>query len=79
MKKVLLPRALMLEIEYFSSLFAQFRLLIIAFITYYGQRIMLRKCFVFQTLKATLIIWSDYLNIKFFIQFESFLTLKNCE
>ena len=32
----------------------------------YVQRIMLRKCFIFQTLKATMFMWSDYSN-KFFI------------
>ena len=34
----------------------------------YGQRIMMRKRFIFQTLKAKMIMWSDYLN-KLFIYF----------
>ena len=58
----------MLEIGYFSLLYAQFHLLIVAFKKkkHYWQRIMLRKRFIFQTLKATMIMWSDYSN-KFFI------------
>ena len=37
----------------FFSLYAQIRLLIVAFKNKYGQRSMLRKRFIFQTLKAT--------------------------
>ena len=47
-------RGLMLEIGYFSSLYAQFRLLIVAFQNH-GQRIMLRRRFIFQTLKGKML------------------------
>ena len=54
----------MLEIGYFSLLYAQFHLLIVAFFKQkYGQRIMLRKGF---TQKVTMIMWLDYSN-EFFI------------
>ena len=59
-------RDLMLEVGYMSSLYAQCHLLIVSFKNKYGQRIMLRKRLIFQTLKATMIMWSDYSN-KFFI------------
>ena len=51
-------RNLMLEIGYLSSLYAQFHLLvhIVALEKNYGQKIMLRKRFIFQTLKAIMII-----------------------
>ena len=52
----------MLLIWYSYSLSAQFRLLIVAFKQNYGQGVMLRKRFIFQTLKATMIKWSDYSN-----------------
>ena len=61
----------MLEISYFSSLYAHFRLLIVAFKNKYGQRIMLRKRLTFQTLRATMVMWSDY-SKKFFIQVLTF-------
>ena len=49
----------MLEIEYFSSLYAQFRLLIVACKTSCGHG--LRKRFIFQTLKGK----NDYVVILF--------------
>ena len=57
----------MLEIRYFSSLYAHFRLLTVAFKSKYGQRIMLQKRLKFQTLRETMVMWSDY-SKKFFIQ-----------
>ena len=55
----------MLEIGYFSPLYAHFRLLIVAFKNKYGQKIMLWKRVIFQTLKATRMMWTGYSN-KFF-------------
>ena len=52
----------MLEIEYFSSLYAQFRLLIVTLKIW-------AKDFAAETLKATMIMWSDYSVIRFSYNF----------
>ena len=52
----------MLEIGYLSSLYAQFRLLMVAVKINYGQRIMLQKRCINQTVNETMIMLSDYLN-----------------